>query len=238
MQLFFRLFALLALASSLPARGATPDDTTPQQTVSVKFTVVGWSGDTPALAYKQGGTPKHLDIVPFARSKAYEYTGPAGMDLYTTEAGDKPTKVGSVLFPVGPKRFTVLIGGQPGHYVSRVIEDDESVFPTGSARVFNLTPTRMIVRYNQASTVVIPPGQHEILRPRADFQLVSETAFERRGKWQRSNDDFIYVPPDAQTSVFYFENDSSYFKSIDGGSRDVQLVSLVEKPAKEEAKEK
>ena len=160
------------------------------------------------------------------------------MDLYSTEAGGKPAKVGSVVFPVGPKRFTVLIGGQEGHYVSRVIADDESDFPTGSARVFNLTPTRMLVRYNQSSTVVIPPGHHEILRPRADFQLLSETAFERKGKWQRSNDDFIYVPPDGQTSVFYFENDSSYFKSIDGGSRDVQLVSLVEKPAKEEAKEK
>ncbi len=229
MKLLLRLFfTLLALVFWLSAPAANAEGA-PQPMVSVKFTVIGWSGEPSTPAYKQEGKLRSLEMLPFVRSKPYDYNGPAEMELYSPDAKDE--KVGTVVFPVGPKRFTVLIGGQPGHYQTRVIADDETTFPIGSARVLNLTSTRMLFRYNQAHAITIDAGKHAILRPREDLQLVAETAFERNGKWRRSNDDFIYVPSDGQTSVFYFENDSSYFKSIDGGSREVQMLILLEKPA-------
>lgn len=227
-------FGLFVLAGCLAVSRAGAQGETPQPVVTVTFTVVGWSGEPAALFYQQAGRHVPFEAPPFTRSKSYRYTGPAQMDIYASgEAAGKPApavKAGTVVFPVGPKRFTVLLGGQNGHYMSRVIADDEEGFPVGTARVFNLTSTRMLIRYNQKNAAVILAEKNEILRPRPDFQLVAETAFERNGQWKRSNDDFIYTPPDSQTSVFYFESDSSYFKSIDGGARDIQLVVLREKP--------
>lgn len=232
------IISLLAVALMALCPSAKADDNTGQPNVSVQFSVVGW-GEKPAkLTYKNAGKFTPLDVTPFARSPVYSYTGSAQMDLYDKSTEGKPAKVGTVDFIPTAKHFTVLLGGQGGHYSARVIADDESLFPMGSARVFNLTNTSMMFRYNQKAVVSIPSGQHEIVHPRSDFQLVTETAFNRNGQWKRSNDDFIYVPPDSQVSVFYFESDLNYFKSIDGGSRDIQLIVLTEKKQKEEAENK
>ena len=231
MRPLYRIFALLVLAA-LSLRSVSAEDTATPSRVSVQFTVVGWNGETLNLAYEQAGKPVVMEVPPFARSKVFTYVGPAKMDLYASYGETPPAKVGSVLFPSGSSRFTVLIGGSGGHYLTRVIMDDYAVFPLGTARVLNLTSSRMLLRYNQAKTVIIASGEDEILRPRADFQFVAETAFEQGGKWRRSNDDFIHVPADGRTSVFYFESDSSYFKSIDGGSRAVQLLILQEESEK------
>lgn len=224
--------ALLSLVCSLLTLRANAQNAS-QPAVSVKFTVIGWSDDTPSVYYKQGGKLSQMEVLPFTRSKVHNYNGSARMELYSQQS-DKPA--GIIDFPVGPKRFTILLGGKNGQFQARVIEDDVSGFPMGTARIFNLLNTRMQFRCNQKDVVTIPAGKHQIARPRPDRQLVLEAAVDRNGQWKRANDDFVYTPQDAQTSVFYFETDAKYFVSADGYSRAVKFLVLQEKPGQEEDK--
>jgi len=216
----------------LRVQAAAPEDQNDSTIVSVEFTLFGWAGEIQNLAYKQGGRLNRMNIPGYTRSQVYTYTGPARMALYpvreSTKADDP--EVGSVTFATGVKRFTVLIAPQGNGYLAKAAADDEEHFPFGRARFFNLCPVRVLVRCNQKNGLVLQPGQMEIVSPRADNILVTETAFDRNGTWQRANDDFVAVPPDAQTSVFFLQSDDNHFKSIDGFSRSLQMVILREKP--------
>ena len=225
------MIGLAGLAQFAQAQSSGEQASSP--VVSVEFTVVGWAGEISNLAYPQGGHLQELKIPAYARSKVYKYTGPAQMGLYLVKAPGvkgETSKVATVAFTDGAKRVTVLIAGENGQYQVQAASDDEDHFPMGHARVMNLCPVRVLVRCNQADTLLLQSNQVSMISPRADHLLVAETAFEKDGEWKRANDDFIPVPADAQTSVFFVLSVADHFKSSDGVTRALQMVILREKP--------
>ena len=235
------IFALIGCLVGRSLCAQAPENPT---IVSTEFTIIGWAGEVPDLAYRQDGKLTKLSVPGFERSPVYKYTGPAKMEFFMnkplaakTEKSDKPeveTAVATAQFEPGAKRHTVLLAGQEGHYQARAVVDDESKFPVGHARLFNLCPVRVAVRCNQAKSIVLEPNQNEVVAPRAGILLVTETAYELNGKWNRANDDFVPVPADQQTSVFYLISSAKYFSTIDGASRQMQMVILREKPGAHE----
>lgn len=210
--------------------------------VNTEFTVVGWAGQVSELAYRKNDRLQPIDAPAFERSKVYKYSGPARMGFYLPKDPDAKPKadsknaapVATVTLEPGVKRYTVLLAGKNGNYQAQAIADDEGKFPVGNARVFNLCPMRLAIRCNQANTTTLAPGKWEILSPGADHVLAAESAYEAKGTWLRANMDYIPVPPEWQTSIFFLLSDASYFKSIDGVGSRVQLIILREKPSDRE----
>ena len=228
------LFSLCLTGACVAFFAQTVSAETGPDTVSVEFTVLGWSGEIKDLGYKTGGSLKPLQIPAYVRSPVFKYAGPATMDLYSMDApsSDKPKVVGTVTFTPGAKRFTVLIGSNGGGgYVTGAAVDDTDKFPLGHARFCNLTPVKVLMRLNKKNITILEAGKMEIVAPREDQMiLVTETAFDRNGTWVRANDDFVGVPPDMQTSVFFLSSTDAHFKSLDGVARAMQMVILRDKP--------
>ena len=229
-----RIFALIGCLIGRSLCAQAPED---PSIISTEFTIIGWAGEVPDLAYRQGGKLTKLSVPGFERSPVYKYTGPAKLEFFINKPAIEKTAadaaVAMVQLEPGSKRHTVLLAGQDGHYQARAIVDDESKFPVGHARLFNLCPVRVAVRCNQAKSIVLEPNQNEVVAPLNSILLVTETAYELNGKWNRANDDFVPVPADQQTSVFYLISSSKYFSTIDGASRQMQMVILREKPEKQ-----
>ena len=233
--LFF--LTLLACLIGRPLHAQAPAEE-PEPLVSTEFTIIGWAGEVPDLTYREGGKLTKVTVPGFERSPIYKYTGPAKIEFFLTKPdGVKPEKpdpaVASARFEPGAKRHTVLLSGQNGVYQARAVVDDESKFPIGHARLFNLCPVRVAVRCNKTQFIVLQPNQSEIVASPAGL-LVTESAYELNGAWKRANDDFVPVPADQQTSVFYLVSDAKYFSTIDGASRQMQMVILREKPGAHE----
>ncbi|MBW8780509.1 MAG: DUF4397 domain-containing protein [Verrucomicrobia bacterium] len=224
-------------------RAQTPEEPDSGPSVNTEFTLVGWAGQVSELAYRKNGRLQPVNAPAFERSKAYKYSGPARMGFYLPknpaakpkpDSKDTETPVATVTFEPGVKHYTVLLAEKNSNYQAQAIADDDGKFPVGSARVFNLCPMRLAIRCNQAGTTTLAPGKWEILNPGADHVLAAESAYEAKGTWLRANMDYIPVPPEWQTSVFFLLSDANYFKSIDGVGSRVQMIILREKPADRE----
>jgi hypothetical protein len=235
------LFLTLGLATGLMQAAQAQSE--PEQTgpsVSTEFTIVGASDAITDLSYRQGGRFQKLTIPAFSRSKIYKYSGPAHMVFYanapsgekqTSEAKTKETPATAVTFEEGVPHYTVVITGQSGSYQAQAIPDDETKFPVGHARLYNLCPVSVAIRCNQGETIALAPNQNTIVSPRPDNLLITETAYSQNGTWKRANDDLVPVPTDSQISIFFLQSDSNHFKSVDGITRSLQMVILQEKPA-------
>lgn len=229
------LVCLFGLRLSAQSSGAEP-------LVSTEFTIFGWAGEVTDLAYHHQGKLKAVSVPGFERSPTYKYSGSAKMEFFLNQPDAENTEkkgikaaVASVRFEPGAKRHTVLLSGQHGQYQAWAVVDDESAFPLGRARLFNLCPMRVAVRCNRSQSIVLAPNHSELVAPRDGLLLITETAYELNGAWKRANDDFVPVPPDQQTSVFYLLSNDAYFRTIDGATRQMQMVILRERPADRES---
>lgn len=228
-------FLLCLLLSSLAcglSRAQTP--AADEQPVTVEFTLVGWAGEITNLAYRQDGGLVPVTVPAYLRSKVYKYAGPARMGFYLKDAPQDPkqgeTPVATVRFEPGVHRYTVLLAGQSGVYLAQAVADDPDKFPIGQARLFNLCPTRMAIRCNQASTLVLAPKQYVLVKPEPNHVLVTQAAYETDGGWRKASDDFVPIRPDEQTSIFFLLSEDQRFRSVDGVARAVQMVILRGKP--------
>lgn len=235
LKTYLPFLLILACLTGNPLSAQNPAE---EVVVSTEFTIIGWAGEVLDLAYRKDGRLVKVAVPGFERSSVYKYTGPAKLEFFLKKPeADKSKKPGpdvavaSVLLEQGVKRYTVLLAGGNGSYQARAVVDDEGKFPLGHARLFNLCPMRVAVRCNQAKSIVLEPNQSEVVGPRDGVVLVTETAYEVNGKWNRANDDFVPVPADQQTSVFYLMSSAKYFGTVDGFSRQMQMFILREKPS-------
>ena len=230
----FFLITLLAWVAISGSRVQAEPKPEPRDLITTAFTVI-CCGRMDPPAYLQGGHLQSLQLSPFKRSPVYTYTGPAELTLYPPPLpGEKkdavPPNVGTIRFTPGVKRHTVLLFGSEKGYESRVIVDDQEKFPVGTVRLYNLCPIPVAVRCNQSATIQLAPNQSEIVKPRADQVVITESAYQLNGEWIRADDDFIPARPTDQTSVFFLISGDKYFVSTDGVSRQMQMVVLREKP--------
>src|SRR4051812_48611531 len=99
---FFIIVGVCIAACSLASLPVGAEESA-RPTVSVIFTVVGWTGETVFVAYKNNGKTMPFQVTPFTRSEVYSYTGPAEMEVFTApRSSSKPVatieKIGVVIF--------------------------------------------------------------------------------------------------------------------------------------------
>lgn len=181
----FLRYGLLALACqcltvSAPAAEAT---------VSVEFSVVAWQTDVSTLRYSTTAVVAPLESS--SRSAVYAYAGPPTLRFYplstdlSSPTGKPPAAIGSVTFPPGATRFTLLAmskGG--GRYQLQALPEDGELLPTGFVRLHNFTGTKLRVTYDKDHAVQIPPAESAYIRP-AGRATVIHVYQEDAGVWRK-----------------------------------------------------
>jgi hypothetical protein len=221
---FLPLLLLLLVLPCFVSAQSTPAAPNPaEDKVTVQFGIYAWKGDLPPLCYGPRRTVEEVEA--HTRSSVQTYTGPALLNftLVPQTAEPKPGSppppvVASVSLPRGVSRVTLLTARvRPDRYQIYTIPEDGDEFPSGSVRLHNVTPQRLMIVYNDNQRLELAPGAISLVKPIGDAMLIRVARFVN-GRWRELFNNVATLNPDGRQNVLFIPGDQ--------GSTGVSMYSL------------
>lgn len=182
--------------------------------VTIEFGLYAWKGDLPPLSYGYGKKVEATEA--YTRSSIQAYTGPAQLNFTLAPQGSAPKAgappaptVASVALPKGVSRVTLLTArnGQGGFQIYTIAEDGDD-FPAGSVRIYNVTPQRLLVAYNDSQRVELAPGSSAMIKPTGDAVLI-RVARLVNDRWRELFNNVATLNHDGRQNVLLIPGDNN-----------------------------
>lgn len=175
--------------------------------VTVQFSIYAWNGDIEPLSF---GSGHEIELVEAStRSKIQSYTGPALLQFtqagpVAAEPGQKPKPkpvLASVDLPPGASRVTLLTARvAKGRYQIYAVPEDGDTLPEGTIRLHNITRQKLLVSYDEKSSLELEAGQSTIIKPARDATLIRVASFQN-GRWRELFNNVAVLNQDRRQNV-------------------------------------
>lgn len=204
--------------------------------VSVAFSLVGWGKAIDSIKYGNGGKLEEINDVPlFQKSKPQKYKGTPNISFFLptpeVDAEGKPIPAAVASIPANAKRVLILLVPEGDtRYRAIVIADDIGAIPGGKALLINLCGKPLAVRTNKTDSFLLEDTKTKLVSPtKGSLTLQMELGVKKLDEWFKVESNFLPLPDNYQTLVFFLQSQSEYFSNIDGNiTKPIQIVVLRE----------
>ena len=218
----FKLY--VALLACLPLLAFSAESASEAESVSIRFSVVGWADEIEGLFYKDDGELKELAFRPFQRSSEfYTYTGAPILEIFSKEKveGEEAQylPVTSVNLPLSSRNLNILIfPAGSGKYRALAISENINDFPGGHAKIFNATSTTLAVRFNGSEVKEVAKGKSLLMKPEKGV-LDYEILYQSGERWLMASRNKVRCRENVQFSIFVSATDADFFRSATGARK-------------------
>jgi hypothetical protein len=197
-----RLLASLVLLTALRAQSPNPAE----DIVSIKFRIMAWEGDIPALAFGHQQTVALTEVA--TRSDIQTYTGPSTLTFTLATAKIDPRKpapaVASIVVPKNTSKITLLTAPLGhGRYGMYGIPEDSAILPPNNVRLHNLTNDRLLIAYNAGDQMELAPGASAIAVSQGKEAMVVRVARQVDGRWRELFNNVVELNATGGSNVMF-----------------------------------
>jgi len=217
---YFRLRWLFGVTGYIMTSGVTfvnAQGAVPEPTITIKFRVIAWQSGSPSnFSYQNNGKSILVkDVYADTRSAAYDYTGPATLNLYpiappntgkpSATLAEPPKPIASILIPVAIRSPLFVLMPNPGGpeaYRAEVFDDSPEVFPFPSYFLVNYSQQRIAAAIGQSRVFIEPEQSHLVLSKDKTLNLKLGVSVEKNRGWKLVYDDYFPNWSDLRTVIF------------------------------------
>lgn len=224
-------FALSGICDAQPTPATAP--------VQTDFAIVLLADAPLEVSYLSNGVPVKMTLQPYERSSLQRYRGPQQLVLYrglpaATSAQQSAQQsatpqntapAGTVSLPDDAHNTLILVSpAADGTLHAVALNNDESTFPRGNARVLNATSQPLAISAGE-QPVLLQPGGQQLLRGNG-LNLQLKVAGRINDAWQLLDTSLFGLKNHARRTIVLLESDSRHFQLHAGEEAPPQSTPL------------